>query len=117
MAVCTNKFERPARKLLRALGVADRFAAIVGQDTFPVSKPNGAVLRLTIEKGGGDPARAVMVGDTITDITTARDAGLPVIAVDFGYAPVPVDELGPDRIISHFDDLHAAVAALRSTFA
>jgi phosphoglycolate phosphatase len=110
-AVCTNKFERPARLLLQQLGRADRFAAIVGQDTFPVSKPNGAVLRLTIEKAGGDPARAIMVGDTITDVATARDAGLPVVVVDFGYAP-ELAELQADRTISHFRELPRAVEAL-----
>ena len=53
-----------------------------------------------------------MVGDSVTDIKTARAAGLPVIAVDFGYTDVPVAELGPDRVISHFDELAAACAAL-----
>lgn len=110
LAVLTNKFERPAKKLVAALGAAGRFAAIVGQDTFPVSKPNGAALRLTIEKAGGDPARAIMVGDTGTDIATARNAGLPVIAVDFGYAQEPL--LEADRIIGRFEDLPDAVAAL-----
>ena len=111
LAVLTNKFERPARKLLVELGAADRFATIVGQDTFPVAKPNGAVFRLTVAKAGGDPAQAIMVGDTKTDVDTARDAGVPVIAVDFGYSPMPVAELAPDRIISHFDGLDAALAA------
>ena len=53
-----------------------------------------------------------MVGDSVTDIKTARAAGLPVIAVDFGYTDVPVPELGPDGIISHFDELEAACATL-----
>ena len=112
LAVCTNKYEKPARMLLRDLALAERFAAIVGADTFPVSKPDGAVLRLTVERAGCDPARAVLVGDTATDVATARDAGLPVVCVDFGYAPEPVAELDPDRVISHFDDLDAALAAL-----
>lgn len=116
LAVCTNKFERPARKLLQALGGAARFATIVGQDTFPVSKPNGAVLKLTIEKAGGDPRRAIMVGDTLTDISAAHNAGLPVVAVDFGYAPDPVSTLNPTRIISHFKDLPAVVAELSDAF-
>jgi phosphoglycolate phosphatase len=116
LAICTNKFERPARKLLRELGWEGRFGAIVGQDTFPVSKPNGAVLKLTIEKAGGHPARAIMVGDTVTDISAARDAGLPVIAVDFGYAPVPVADLNPDRIISHFNVLPEIVEDLWTEF-
>ena len=112
LAVCTNKYEKPAKMLLRDLGLTDRFAAVVGADTFEVSKPNGAVLRLTIERAGGDPARALMVGDTATDVTTARNASLPVICVDFGYAPEAVIDLAPDRIISHFDELPEAVAAL-----
>lgn len=111
-AICTNKIERPSRKLIRELGATSRFRAICGQDTFAVSKPDGAVLRLTVEKAGGDPTRAIMVGDTETDIATARSARLPVIAVDFGYAPVPVATLDPDRVISHFDELPTAVGAL-----
>ena len=115
LAVCTNKYETPAKMLLRALGLTDRFAVIVGADTFTVSKPNGAVLRLTAERAGGDPTRAIMIGDTETDVATARNAGLPVICVDFGYAPEPVADLAPDRIISHFDELGDAVVALGAT--
>ena len=112
LAVCTNKLEHSSVKLIAELNASARFAAVVGQDTFPVSKPNGAVLMRTIEKAGGDPARAIMVGDTETDIATARDAKVPVIAVDFGYAPEPITTLGPDAVISHFDALHAAVDAV-----
>jgi phosphoglycolate phosphatase len=112
LAICTNKYEKPAKLLLRELGLTERFAAIVGADTFPVSKPNGAVLRLTVERAGGDPTRAIMVGDTATDVTAARNAGLPVIGVDFGYAPEGMEALNPDRVISHFDAIDAAVAAL-----
>jgi phosphoglycolate phosphatase len=112
LAICTNKIERPSKKLIAELGATARFRAICGQDTFPVSKPNAGALRLTIEKAGGDPARAIMVGDTETDILTAKAAGLPVIAVDFGYAPEPVAKLGPDIVISHFDELNAAVEAM-----
>jgi phosphoglycolate phosphatase len=53
-----------------------------------------------------------MVGDSATDIRTARAAGVPVVAVDFGYTDVPVTALGPDRVISHFDALPEAVGAL-----
>ena len=51
-------------------------------------------------------------GDSGPDINAARNAGIPVIAVDFGYTPVPIRELGPDRVISHFDELAGAVADL-----
>ncbi len=112
LAVCTNKPERHSRLLIEALGITGHFAAICGRDTFPVFKPDPAHLLLTIKAAGGDPARAVMVGDSRTDISTAKAAGIPVIAVPFGYTDVPIETLGPDIIIQHFDGLRAAVATL-----
>lgn len=112
LAVCTNKPERLSRILLSALGVAERFAAICGRDTFAMSKPDGRALLLTIEAGRGDPARALMVGDSRTDIDTARNARVPVVAVDFGYTDAPVAELSPDCVISHYDELWGAAEAL-----
>lgn len=111
-AVCTNKMEGTAKRLLAVLGVADRFRAICGQDTFAVSKPEPGALLGTIAMAGGTPGRSVMVGDSLTDIATAKAARVPVVAVDFGYTDRPVAELGPDRIIGHFDALAGAVAEL-----
>ena len=111
-AVCTNKLEGLSVMLLEALGLAQRFAAICGQDTFGVPKPDPQMLLRTIAAAGGDPKRTVMIGDSGTDIRTARAAGVPVIAVDFGYTDQPVTELGPDRVISDFAELPAAVAGL-----
>jgi phosphoglycolate phosphatase len=112
LAVCTNKPERHSRLLIEALGITSRFAAICGRDTFPVFKPDPAHLLLTIQAAGGDPARAVMVGDSRTDINTAKAAGVPVIAVPFGYTDVPIETLDPDIVIEHFDGLRAAVSKL-----
>ena len=106
LAVCTNKYEGLARQLLAALGMAGRFAAIAGQDSFGVKKPDPRHLTETIRAAGGDERRAVMVGDSEIDIATARAAGIPVIAVEFGYSPVPVTDLGADRVIGHFDALY-----------
>lgn len=111
-AVCTNKLERLSLKLLVQLNLAKRFAAICGQDTFGVQKPDPEVLRRTIAAAGGNIQNTVMIGDSLTDIRTARAAGVPVIAVDFGYTERPVAEFGPDRIISRFAQLPAAVAGL-----
>ncbi len=112
LAVCTNKMERHALKLLDLLGVRGRFAAIAGKDTFAFCKPDPRHLTETIQLAGGDPARAVMVGDSKTDIDTAKAAGIPVIGVPFGYTSVPMHELGADRLVSHFRDLPAAVGDL-----
>lgn len=112
LAVCTNKLEALSLLLLDSLGLAKRFAAICGQDTFGVPKPDPDIFRRTVLRAGGDPTRAIMIGDSATDIRTAQAAGVPVIAVDFGYTDVPVAQLRPDRVISHFDELFAAVSAL-----
>ena len=111
-AVCTNKLERLSVLLLKQLKLADRFAAICGQDTFGMQKPDPEVLRRTIAAAGGSLTHAIMIGDSLTDIRTARAAGIPVIAVDFGYSERPVSEFGPDRIISHFAQLPSAIAAI-----
>jgi phosphoglycolate phosphatase len=111
-AVCTNKLEWLSRRLLDELALSARFAAICGQDTFGIQKPDPEVLRRTVARAGGALERAVMVGDSVTDVRTARAAGIPVIAVDFGYSDPPVATFEPDRLISHFDELPAAVTAL-----
>jgi phosphoglycolate phosphatase len=112
LAVCTNKLEYSSNLLLEKLGVRHRFAFVCGQDTFGVAKPDPKPLVETVARSGGRLDRAVMVGDSLTDIRTARAAGIPVVAVDFGYTDVPVAQLGPDTVISHFDALDAAVRAL-----
>ncbi len=111
-AVCTNKLERLSVRLLEQLNLAGRFAAICGQDTFGIQKPNPEVLRRTVQAAGGSLTHAIMIGDSETDIRTARAAGIPVIAVDFGYSERPVSDFAPDRIISHFAQLRKAIAAI-----
>ncbi|TAN11913.1 MAG: phosphoglycolate phosphatase [Rhizobiaceae bacterium] len=105
LAVCTNKHEGLSRQLLGALGIAGRFAAICGGDTFAFRKPDPRHLKSTIAQAGGDPEHALMMGDSRTDIDTAKSAGIPVVAVDFGYTDRPVSEFEPSRVISHFDEL------------
>jgi phosphoglycolate phosphatase len=111
-AICTNKLERLSLLLLDKLGLGGRFAAVCGQDTFGVQKPDPDMLIRTITAAGGSSDRAVMVGDSGTDIATSRAAGIPVVAVDFGYTDRPVAEFFPDRIISHFGELPGAVREL-----
>jgi phosphoglycolate phosphatase len=105
MAVCTNKMEGLARPLIEALGLADRFAAITGGDTFAVRKPDPEHLFGTIRLAGGDAARTVMIGDSHNDIKVAANARIPSIAVPFGYSDVPVETLDPTVTIRHFDEL------------
>lgn len=111
LAVCTNKMESLALPLIEKLGLPDRFAAITGGDTFAVRKPDPGHLTGTILKAGGAVDRAVMIGDSINDILAARNAAVPSIAVPFGYSDEPVETLGADRIIRHFDELTPSLIA------
>jgi phosphoglycolate phosphatase len=115
LAVCTNKLEWLSVRLLDRLGLTARFAAICGADTFGASKPDPTILRGTIERAGGRVEHAIMVGDSITDIATARAIGIPVIAVDFGYTETPVTQLRPDCVVSSFAALPTAVCDLIKT--
>lgn len=110
LAVCTNKTEDFSKRLIESLGLHVHFAAICGQDTFAFRKPDPRHLTETIAKAGGDRHRAVMVGDSRTDIDTAKAAAIPVVAVDFGYTDRHVREFEPSRIISHFDELTVQMA-------
>jgi phosphoglycolate phosphatase len=112
--VCTNKLERLSVRLLDQFKLADRFAAICGRDTFGIQKPDPEILRRTIAAAGGTMRHAIMIGDSVTDIRTARAAGVPVIAVDFGYSERPIAEFKPDRTISHFAQLPTSIAAISS---
>lgn len=105
LAICTNKAERFAVPLMQQLGLADRFAAIIGGDTVGVAKPDPAPIHAMIDRAGG--GRAIFLGDTINDIAGARNAGIPSIAVSFGFLEGPVDDLAADAVLHHFDDLVA----------
>ncbi|MFZ2102887.1 MAG: HAD-IA family hydrolase [Oricola sp.] len=111
VAVCTNKTEEMAMRLLKALEIDTLFSAVCGQDTFPVRKPDPGHLFGTIDKAGGDRRRAVMIGDSETDIRTAQAARIPVVAVDFGYTDKHVGEFAPDRVISHYSALDLDLVA------
>ena len=111
-AVCTNKRAPLANKLLDALNLSRRFKVIAGPDTYGMAKPDPAHLLRTIEAAGGDAGRAIMVGDSRTDVDTARAATVPVIGVDFGYTDTPMAEIAPDAVISHYDALIGAVDRL-----
>lgn len=88
LAVCTNKPEAAARRLLEAVGLAHLMAAIGGGDSFPVRKPDPAHIQSTLRAAGGEPARAIMTGDNVNDVLAATGAGLPCIFAAWGYGPL-----------------------------
>lgn len=112
LAIATNKKEHLAVRLFEKLGLALRFAAIIGGDTLGpgTAKPRPDMLHAMVERCGG--GAAAFVGDTTFDMGAARAAGLPVVAVRFGFCDMPPDDLGADAVIDHFDDLVGALQRL-----
>ena len=102
-AICTNKPEALAVELVRRLGIAGLFGALVGADTLPVRKPDPAPYRLAVQRVGG--SRSMLVGDTDTDRQTGRAAGVPVALVTFGPEGAGVARLQPEALLDHFDAL------------
>jgi phosphoglycolate phosphatase len=113
LGVCTNKPERLSLKLLDELKLRQLFPVVLGADSRPYRKPDPRHLLDTISALGGRPDSAVMIGDSDTDVNTARAAGVPVIVVSFGYTEIPCRELGADLVIDHFEALEAALAKVQ----
>ena len=112
LGICTNKPEAITRLVLDGLGLTRFFAAIVGGDTLAFRKPDPRHVMVTLERMGAH-GPAIYVGDSETDVAAARGAGLPVVAVSFGYSKGGIEALGADRVIDHFDQLDAALTELR----
>jgi phosphoglycolate phosphatase len=109
IAVVTNKREPMTRLLFDALGLTPRFASIIGAGTYPLKPAPDALHAMVAQCGGG---RAAFVGDTTFDTGAARAAGLPSVAVSFGFCDALPHELGADAVIDHFDELIPALARL-----
>lgn len=110
LAVVTNKLEHFSTVLLRATGLLDRFACVIGGDTLanPKPAPDG-MLEMIRRCGGG---RAAFVGDSVYDVDAAKAANIPVVACRFGFSPATVDQLGADAVIDDFDALLPALERL-----
>lgn len=103
LAVCTNKPEKAARELLTHLALIDSLSAIGGGDSFPVRKPDPAHLTATLALVGGDPARAVILGDHANDVVAARGADIPSIFAAWGYGTAAM-AVGAAAVADHFAD-------------
>lgn len=109
IGVCTNKLEGLSRLLLKALELDGLMDCLVGRDTTAAAKPDPLPLREAVRLAGGTMARAIYIGDSITDVLTARAAEVPIVLVSFGYTLTPASELGGDVLIDHFSELTDAI--------
>ena len=114
LAVCTNKPSGLAETLLLSLGLRARFGAMIGADTLSVRKPDPEPLFEAVRRVGGDPERSVLIGDTITDRTAAKNAGMPSILVTFGPTGRDVARMEPEGLLDDYGQLDGLLNELVS---
>lgn len=111
-AICTNKPEALAVELVRRLGIAGLFGALIGADTLATRKPDAAPYVAAVVRAGGEVARSMLLGDTETDRLTGRAAGVPVALVTFGPEGEAVARFEPEALLARFEDLPALAVRL-----
>ena len=112
LAICTNKPTHLAEALVAELGWQNRFAAIIGATSVARSKPDAGHVLATLAAMAGQGDDAAFVGDSATDVGAARNAGLPIVLVSFGFTDTPAHQLGGDVVIDHYDGLLPALRGL-----
>jgi phosphoglycolate phosphatase len=112
MAICTNKPMATTTPVLEAMGLNGFFDVVSCGDAVPHKKPDGRHVLHCVEQLGATPETTIMVGDSENDIRAAIDAGVRSVCVTFGYAHVPLEEIGADALIDHFDDLAGALVGI-----
>jgi phosphoglycolate phosphatase len=115
LACVTNKPERFTCPLLKELELLSFFEAVVSGDTLSVKKPDPMPLHHVCERFGLTAEQAVLVGDSVTDITAAQAAGMPVICVSYGYNQgMDLTKYRPDAIIDSFKELSSLIIPLET---
>jgi phosphoglycolate phosphatase len=112
LGVCTNKAQDLTELLLNELSLSRHFPAVVGGGRTPFSKPDPRHVLEVLKELNGQRTRAVFVGDSAVDVQAARAADIPVIAMSYGYTPVPANELGADAVLDDFAELPEAIFRL-----
>jgi len=105
LGVCTNKAAHITAIALEALRIRALFSTVVGANDDIPRKPAPEMLLKALSGLGVTPAAGLVVGDSKSDVGSARAAGCPVIAVSYGYPHGPIASLGADAVIDRMPDL------------
>ncbi len=115
MAVLTNKPHGLAAPLLERLDLLRFFPSVYGAGLRGYVKPDPRIFHDVVDElsgGKGHGGRSVMIGDSVTDLQTARAANVPCILMSYGYTPVPAATLGADAVLDHFGQLPDTIRQL-----
>jgi phosphoglycolate phosphatase len=114
LCICTNKRTDLSVALVRDMDLTRHFTANIGSDAVKNRKPHPDHFVETVRVAGGDPARALMVGDSSNDVNSAKAAGAPVLVYGHGYSDTAPELLGADAVFYHYDDLPGLAARMLS---
>lgn len=114
MAVLTNKPVRFSQDIVRGLGIADHFFRVYGGNSFSTKKPDPEGVNALLAEAGVPRENALMVGDSAVDVRTARNAGIAVCGVTYGFQPETLAAEPPDILVDRFSDLADMVLADRN---
>lgn len=102
----TNKAEQFTLPLLEAMGIRDYFAIVVSGDSLQEKKPHPMPLLHAAEFFGVEPGKALMLGDSMSDVKAARAAGFNVVCMSYGYNHgIDIREANPDAVLDSMTEL------------
>lgn len=114
MAVLTNKPVRFSRDILAGLGVGGHFFQVYGGNSFEQKKPDPAGVDVLISESGVPKERTMIVGDSAVDVLTARNAGVRICGVTYGFQPESLEAEPPDFLVDRMEELADLVIAERN---
>lgn len=113
MAVLTNKPVRVSTGILEGLGLGKYFARVYGGNSFEQKKPHPIGVDTLLAEAGVPRDRAMIVGDSSVDVRTARNAGVKVCGVSYGFQPESFAADPPDMMVDRPGELVRAIIAER----
>ena len=105
LAILSNKAAAISRMVIEGLGAAQLFFKVYGGDSFAAKKPDPAGINQLMHEAGVGCGATIMVGDSVVDVETARNAGVRSCGVRFGFAPDTFEGAPPDILVNRMEDL------------
>lgn len=105
VGLCTNKPTEATLEILKNFQIRDCFDSVIGGTSGFPKKPDPAGLKACLEEMGVEPSQTLYIGDSSIDVKLAKNAGLPVVAMSYGYERTPANELGADLVVDSFEEL------------
>jgi phosphoglycolate phosphatase len=115
MCVLTNKPVRFSRDILAGLGVAAHFFQVYGGNSFETKKPDPMGVNALLAEAGATKPETLIVGDSAVDVLTARNAGVAVCGVTYGFQPETLEEQPPDFKMDRMEQVAEMVIAGRNS--